>query len=91
MLESNMDLTKVFSGVYFHTELHYPIKITNYSPDFVRQMALEILNHMPCDALQICTDSRQSGQSHNGSDVYTKTSIVSDSEFQTLVMFSDQN
>lgn len=72
-LRSCFSPVKEFKTVHFHTELLYPIQKDADNPEFMRQIALETINNIPGDALQLYTDGSKSDQGHSGSGVFIKT------------------
>ncbi|GFX33811.1 hypothetical protein TNCV_3962201 [Trichonephila clavipes] len=83
-LRPGFSAAKVLSGVHFHTEFYYPVQKANDNSDFVRQTVLEILSHMPCDALQIYADGSKSDQGHTENDDYINPPSVSLSPISTF-------
>ncbi|GBM37152.1 hypothetical protein AVEN_205592-1 [Araneus ventricosus] len=57
----------------FHTNLPVQVNKQKDHPTYLRQLALEIINDIPVDAVKVCTDGSRNDSDCTGSAIYVKT------------------
>ncbi|GFX54943.1 RNase H domain-containing protein [Trichonephila clavipes] len=69
-LKSCLSLSEGLPRVYFHFNMSAPVTKQDLIPAHLRQLALESINEIPCDAIKIYTDgSRLDDRAGSGIDI----------------------
>ncbi|GFT12854.1 hypothetical protein TNCV_5095681 [Trichonephila clavipes] len=61
-----------YERVFFKTELGFYTNKDTQHPEYLRQLALETIHKIPCDVLQIYTDSSMAVGAVSGSGIFIK-------------------
>ncbi|GFW22053.1 gag-pol [Trichonephila clavipes] len=76
-LSSYIDSSEGLPGVYFYPNLSAHVNKTSDPPEFLRQLALEVISNIPEDAFLIYTDGSRNEHSRSESGIYIKSQIYS--------------
>ncbi|XP_054719197.1 uncharacterized protein LOC129228541 [Uloborus diversus] len=68
--------TEGLLGVYFHSELPSQTNKNSDVPEYLRQLALEVINSIPSYATLIYTDGSKDESNHTGSGIYIENPSV---------------
>ncbi|GFV70580.1 uncharacterized protein TNCV_3841641 [Trichonephila clavipes] len=72
-LSSYIDPSEGLSRVFFHPNLSPHVNKTSDPPEFLKQLALEVISNIPDDALLIYTNGSRNEHSRSGSGIYIKS------------------
>ncbi|GFW69756.1 putative RNA-directed DNA polymerase from transposon BS [Trichonephila clavipes] len=88
-LKSCLSPSEGLSRVHFHFNMSAPITKQDLIPAHLRQLALESINEIPCDAIKIYTDGSRLDD-HAGSRIYIENyAIINESDYGELWILSD--
>ncbi|GFV33886.1 uncharacterized protein TNCV_4754971 [Trichonephila clavipes] len=72
-LSSYIDPSEGLPRVFLHPNLSAHVNKTSDPPDSFKQLALEVINNIPDDALLMYTDGSRNEHSRSGSAIYIKS------------------
>ncbi|GFU96210.1 probable RNA-directed DNA polymerase from transposon BS [Trichonephila clavipes] len=88
-LKSSLSPSEGLPGVHFHFNMSSPVTKQDLIPPHLRQLALESINEIPCDAIKIYTDGSRL-HDRAGSGIYIENSaIIIESDYGELWILSD--
>ncbi|GBM48158.1 hypothetical protein AVEN_138293-1 [Araneus ventricosus] len=72
-LTQSIDPSVGLPGIFFHT--NFPVQVNKQKdhPTYLRQLALEIINDIPVDAVKVYTDDSKNDSDCTGSGIYITT------------------
>ncbi|GFX17340.1 probable RNA-directed DNA polymerase from transposon BS [Trichonephila clavipes] len=79
-LKSCLSPSEGLPRVHFHFNMSAPVTKQDFIPAHLRQLALESINEIPCDAIKIYTD---------GSRLDDRAAIINESDYGELWILSD--
>ncbi|GFX07649.1 RNase H domain-containing protein [Trichonephila clavipes] len=88
-LKSCLSPSEGLPRVHFHFNMSAPVTKQDLIPAHLRQLALESINEIPCDAIKIYTDGSRLDD-RVGSGIYIENSaIINESDYGELWILSD--